>query len=433
MKPPTHLEVAKENLTIIGRMLVRKRYGDFWEDETRTLSWTHRRMRRKYKAFADRYIRPIALDGDRDPSSIDKDTLWREYAKLGWASELLPKPIGSLPPQSVANYGFALVLKIEELFAACGGISLFLMAHDLGFMPLLVSGSPSVFFRWVIPLYRRMKKGERVIFAFAITEPGAGSDVEDTEGAMKARLVTRARKTEGGYLLNGRKVFISDGGVADYVTVFACLGNEGAESWTCFLVHKDMEGFSKGRREKKMGQRGGDATELIFEDVFVPEKNRIGAERAGWAINRAVLNLSRPAVGGIAMGIARGAFERCLEFCKNTRLGTKRLVEYQDVQLELAEMFTKLMAARSIVWYAQKHFMPPLESTSAAVKTFCSDTAVEICQKAMSIMGDHAYMHGHGVEKALRDARLTQIYEGTNQINRLALIEDLWDSDIMRT
>ncbi|HUT52606.1 MAG TPA: acyl-CoA dehydrogenase family protein [bacterium] len=429
MKALTHLDVAKRHLPMIGRLMVRKRYGDFWEEETRTLPWPFGGLRRKYKAFADEYIRPRALGVDQDVSALDKEWLFTEYARRGWASELLPWPIGGMKVAALRSYGLHAALKMEELCAACGGIALMLGAHDLGMAPLLMSGDLKVLWDWTIPIYKRLNKGERAVWAFAITEPGAGSDVEETEGALKARVVTRAKRAEGGYVLNGRKVFISDGGIADYVTVFACLGDEGVESWTCFVVESGMKGFTKGRREKKMGQKAGDATELIFEDVFVPDRNRVGPERSGWALNRNVLNFSRPVVGAIALGIARGAFEHCLEFCQNTRQGPRRLVEYQEVQLALAEMMIRLMAGRSLIWHAGR-FMPPLPLTSAAAKVFCSDTAVTVCASAMDIMGDHAYMHGNYVEKALRDARLTQIYEGTNQINRLGIIEDMWEHEL---
>ncbi len=429
---PTHPEKAKEHMPFLGRLMVRKRYGDFWEEETRTLPWTMRSLRRRYRAFADQFIRPRALEVDKDVSALDKEALFREYASRGWATELLPRPVGRMKLACIRNYGMHTALKMEELCAACGGIALMLGAHDLGVAPLLLCGHLRTHIRWTMPLYRRINKGENLIMAFAITEPGAGSDVEETEGAMKARLVTRARRTDGGYRISGRKVFISDGGIARYVTLFSCLEDEGAESWTCFVIERGMEGFSLGRQEKKMGQKAGDATELILEDVLVPERNRVGPERSGWALNRVVLNLSRPIVGAIALGTGRGAFEHCLEFCRNTRLGNKPLVHFQEVQLALAEMMIQLWAARSLIWQGIMRFMPPLPAASSASKIFASDTAVRVSEMAMDLMGDHAYMHGRGVEKALRDARLTQIYEGTNQINRLQVIEDLWESDVAR-
>ena len=434
MKPLTHMDVAMQRLPFAGRRLVYAHTGDSWEEETATLPFPLRRLRRRYRAFADRFVRPLALAGDLNPYGLDKDALFREYARQGFAAEILPWPVGTMKLGVLPWWGLHLVLKVEELCAACGGIGLMLLAHDLGFAPLLISGSMRAFFDWTWPIYSKLRRGEKAVMAFAITEPMAGSDVEETEGALGAKVVTRVRRVPGGYLLNGRKVFISDGAVADYVTVFACLENEGVESWTCFMVERGMKGFSLGRQELKMGQKAGDATELVFEDVFLPEKHRIGPERAGWAINRNVLNTSRPAVGAIALGIARGAVENCLEFCRRTRLGPKRLFEFQEVRMELAEMSIQLAASRALIWDTQtRYFMRPKPSASCTAKVFCSDRAVEICARAMAIMGDHAYTHGQGVEKSLRDARLTQIYEGTNQINRLGIVEDLWERDPMPT
>jgi alkylation response protein AidB-like acyl-CoA dehydrogenase len=177
-----------------------------------------------------------------------------------------------------------------------------------------------------------------------------------------------------------------------------------------------------------MGQRAADASELIFDNVFVPEKNLVGKVRSGWANNRNVLNYSRPVVGAMALGHGRGAFERCLEFCRKTNLGPKRLIEYQDVQLELADMAISLWAARSMIWQSCRQFRC-YQSASAAAKVFASDTAFKVCNQAMELMGDHGYLLKHGVERAWRDSRLTQIYEGTNQINRLALFEHHLSTD----
>jgi alkylation response protein AidB-like acyl-CoA dehydrogenase len=430
-KPATHMEMAKENLGFFARQLVREHYGSFWEDETRTLPWTMRGLRRKYKDFCDEFIRPSVLAIDLDLENFDRDKLYYEYAKRGFATELLPWPIGTMKYANILGGGlFASMLKVEELCAACPGQTMFFGAHDLGMGPLLMSASPTVLFRWIIPTYQKIKNGEKCIWAFAITEPGAGSDVEDTYGATKAKVITRAKKVSGGYRISGRKVFITGGSVADYYTLFACLDDEGLESWTCFVIEKGMEGFSLGRREKKLGQKAGDATELILDNIFVPQNNRIGKERSGWALNRLVLTGSRPVVGGVGVGIARGAFEHCLDFCQKTKLGNKKLVEYQDIQLELADMLIKVIAARVLVWNTALRYFPPYPSTSAAAKVFATDTANEVSASAMSLMSDHSYLHKNNLEKILRDARVTQIYEGTNQINRLALMEDLFEEDI---
>lgn len=171
-----------------------------------------------------------------------------------------------------------------------------------------------------------------------------------------------------------------------------------------------------------MGQKAADATELVLEDVFVPNNRVIGPVKGGWAINRNVLNYSRPVVGAIALGIARGAFERTLEFCHRTKLGNKPLISYREVQMELADMMLKIYAMRATVWHCMKYRIP-FQTAGSIIKVFCSDMAWEVCNQAMALMGDHGFLHCHEVEKAARDARLTQIYEGTNQINRLAIIE----------
>lgn len=427
MIPPTHLDIAKKSLNPLARRLARGHEGDFWEDETMSLPYGLRRLRRKYKRFADEYIRPIALSVDKDISTLDREKLFSSYIRQGFATEMMPWPVGSLPLSAMRHGAMFASLKIEELCAACSGLAIAAFVHDLGFAPVLISASPAAYWRWVRPTYKRLKRGEKCFFAFAITEPGAGSDAEDTQGALKAKAVTRAVKVPGGYVINGRKVFITNGAVADYFTVFACLNNEGMESWTCFVVDKNAEGFSLGREEKKMGQKAADASELILEDVFVPDKNRIGAERSGWALNRLTLNASRPMVAAIGVGIARSALDHCLEFCRKTYLGPKLFIEYQDVRLELAWMFSQVLAGRAMAWQVASRFMPPYQATSGAVKSYCADMAFAVSSKAMEIMGDHGYIHANGVEKAMRDARLTLIYEGTNELNRLAIAEDLWE------
>lgn len=429
----THPRVARERLNFIGRRLMVERELDLWEDETDTLPWVLAAQRRRCKEFADRFLRPPALEVEKGLAEFDPWPLLREAMRWGFQTQFLPWPWGTASLLGLAAMPsplFGAVLKAEEFCAACGGLGLMLLAPDLGAAPLVLSGTWAGF-KWLREIYSKILAGENCTTAFAITEPSAGSDAEETLGAAKARVMSRTKKVAGGYLLNGRKCFISDGGIASHITFFAALENEGYESWTCFLIEKGMKGFSLGRKEKKMGQKAGDATELVLEDVFVPEDHRIGPERSGWALNRNVLNYSRPAVGAIAVGIARGALERCLEFCRTARLGNKRLVDYQDVQIELAEMTFQLTAARALVWHTGRYRLPR-QGVSAAAKCFGGDTAFAICNRAMELMGDHGYLHGHGVEKALRDSRLNQIYEGTNQINRLALIEDAWETDFAR-
>jgi alkylation response protein AidB-like acyl-CoA dehydrogenase len=183
-----------------------------------------------------------------------------------------------------------------------------------------------------------------------------------------------------------------------------------------------MEGLCVGRSERKLGQRAADASEILLDEVFVPDDRVIGGPRTGWALNRNVLNYSRPAVGAIAVGIARSAFEHALAFCRDARLGGRPLIAHQDVQLALAEMLTQIQAARALVWQTARYGRP-FQAAGAAPKAFAARVAWEVSSRAMELLGDHGYLHAQGVEKAARDARLTLIYEGTHQINLLAIVE----------
>jgi alkylation response protein AidB-like acyl-CoA dehydrogenase len=184
-----------------------------------------------------------------------------------------------------------------------------LSAHSLGVLPIIFAGELGAIRRFVLPAYRQSLAGDPHIFAYAITEPSAGSDAEEGHGASSRRPGTVAKRVNGGWSLRGRKVFISGGDIAKSITVFAALENEGIESWTCFLVTSDMPGFEVVRNELKMGMRASAAAEIAFHDVFVPDDHVIGKPRQGWAINRATLNASRYAVAGMGVGLAQGATE----------------------------------------------------------------------------------------------------------------------------
>jgi alkylation response protein AidB-like acyl-CoA dehydrogenase len=414
---------ARRNLGAIGRLMYDADARTIWQRDTATLARVFRKLRVRYRDFAESHIAPHALAADLDPTSVDIKQLFVDSARRGFQTELLPWPLGTMKYRALArSFLLAQALKAEEFCAACGGLGNALLAHELGMAPMFVCGDLGAVLGPMRRIYREVRRGEPAIGAFAITEPEAGSDVEETEGAATARLGCRAAREDGGWRISGRKVFISNGAVARWVTLFAAEEGGGVESWSCFLLDKSMEGFSVGRSEKKMGQRAADASELILDGVFVPDSRVIGSVGAGWAINRNVLNYSRPVVGAIALGIARGAFERAFEFCHGGRLGNRPLVSYQDVQLTLADMLMKLSAMRATVWQATRYRVP-FQAAGAIAKVFCTDTAWEVCNRAMELLGDHGYLHGHGVEKAARDARLTQIYEGTNQINRLAIFE----------
>jgi len=423
---------ARLTLGALGRIMFDADPKSLWERDTATLPRPMRRLRVRYRQFASTHLAPYALRADKDPHSVDVRALFVKSARHGFQTELMPSPLGTMKWSSlVKSFLLGPALKAEEFCAACGGLGLSLLAHELGMAPLFVCGQPRAVLKWMRKIYGEIKSGEPAMAAFAITEPGAGSDVEETAGAASARITCRARRVPGGWRISGRKCFISDGAVARWVTLFAAREGKGIESWTCFLLDKGMEGFSVGRRERKMGQRASDASELILEDVFVPHERVIGPVGAGWAINRNVLNFSRPVVGAMALGTARGAFEHAVRFCNETRLGNRLLTDYQEVQLALADMMIKVSAMRATVWQAVRHRFP-FQAAGSIAKVFCSDTAWDVCNAAMELLGNHGYLHARGVEKAVRDVRLTQIYEGTNQINRLAIFESQLGAEFQR-
>lgn len=396
-----------------------------WDQDTAALPPPLGELRRQTRQFAEQELRPRALAGDLRPHDPANDAaVLQRAAAAGVLLGHLPPPLGT-GAVALADYplGWAAAVKVEELCAACGGWGLMLSAHALGMMPLLLSGDKSVWKRFLVPARQRALSGTPYLFAFAITEPGAGSDVENGYGAAQSRPETVARRTAGGWVLNGRKQYISGGDIADAVAVFAALEGEGLESWTCFLVERGTGGFRCLRNESKMGQRASGAAELELRDVFVPDEHVIGKLRTGWALNRASLTCSRMPVAAIALGIARGAMDAAIEFVCQYRLGGKPLIDYQEVQLRVADMIAETSAMRAMIW--QLASRPVVTQANAAMSKFhCSDLALRICEAAMELLSQHGVLHRNWVEKHFRDARLTPIYEGTNQINRLAVIED---------
>jgi alkylation response protein AidB-like acyl-CoA dehydrogenase len=430
---PLSPRTAFEGLSKLVRPLVRYAPEDPWELDTRTLPRALGRHRRKLRAFAERHLAPAAHACDVEPHRAhgEADASPRAHAVLvaaareGLLSDMLPAPFGAADPRLFAHpLQLVSALKTEELAAVDGGLMLLICAHALGVAPLVLSGDLGAIRRFLLPAYRASAAGDPRLFAFAITEPAAGSDVEEGHGAARLAPGTVARAVEGGHRLTGRKCYISGGDRAHEIAVFAALEGEGIESWTAFLVSARAPGVSVARTELKMGMRASGAAELAFDDVFVPHERVLGGLRKGWALNRATLNMSRLPVAAMGVGFARAALEAATEFACGQRLGGKPLVDYQEVQLALADMLVETQAARAMVWAAASRTQA-IQREASAAKVFCTDVGLRVCARAMDLLGNHALLHGSRVEKAWRDARLTQIFEGTNQINRLAMIEDV--------
>ena len=408
---------------------------DLWETDTRRLPRSLARLRRRARDFADRVLAPAAMELDLAPHlpagevhPLVADILVRA-GREGFLSYFLPAPIGSMPPDRAFHSPvWQSCLVIEEFSRVCGGLMLLLSAHHLGCMPLVLSGSPRLILGQLRPIYRSCLNGDPHLVAFAITEPDAGSDVEDGHGAARYKPGLVASPVPGGFRLNGRKQFISGGDICRSLTVFAALEGEGMESWTCFHVDSRSPGFRVIRTELKMGMRASGAAELEFSDVFVPADRVVGKLRGGWAINRATLNFSRIPVASMGVGFAEAATRIAAEFACSYELGGKTLVNYQDVQLHLATMLAETRALRSLVWQEARHAWRPRQLMASGCKFHATDRAQHICEMAMDLLAGHGSLHEARIEKLFRDLRLTRIFEGTNQINRLAVIEDWQDS-----
>lgn len=431
------------------------------------------KVQRDAREFSTRHVDPVALDLDQrvegDSSYFPWDIV-RAALPYRFFSYIIPKSSGGL---GLSTTHFAVLM--EELCAHCPGIANIFGAHALGVSTVLLSLDMKHFAGCLQDVAMSEAKGIPKIFALAITEPGAGSDYEDKDVMDAAKFGTFATRVDGGYLLNGRKVFISNGSVARYISVGAALDRENlAESLMSFVVPNDAPGFSVGTIEKKLGQRACPAAELIFEDVFVPERDRIGEEGEGEPLVATVLGVSRAPVAAIATGIARGAFERLLRYLNENKVNGSYLFERQWVQIMLVDLMTKLQMARALYMDAAMccdaigipklmetvsmramEFMPRfmlnsngfkkvvgsdyfriflknlvsrridgrdldlIATLSSQAKFAASDLAMEITSKAMDLIGPDGPVREYGLEKAYRDAKLTQIYEGTNQINRL--------------
>ncbi|RLB02091.1 MAG: acyl-CoA dehydrogenase [Deltaproteobacteria bacterium] len=301
-------------------------------------------------------------------------------------------------------------LVVEELSRACIGVSVSYAASGLGAYPILLFGTEEQKRRYL----PQIASGERLA-AFAATEAGAGSDV--------AAMQTQAVRDGKGYRLNGTKQWITNGGEAHIYVVFAVTDKRrGPRGISGFIVEKDTPGFSFGKREKKMGIRASATRELIFEDCWVPEENLLGGrEGIGLIAILRTFDMTRPGIGAQAVGLAQGAFEVALQYARQRVQFGQKIISFQAVQHMLADMATQIEAARALVYSVARYIdsRPRDFSKEAAMaKLFPSDIAMKVTEDAVQILGGYGYMRDFPVEKMMRDAKILQIYEGTNQIQR---------------
>jgi alkylation response protein AidB-like acyl-CoA dehydrogenase len=311
---------------------------------------------------------------------------------------------------------FDLCLVIEELSRACAGVALCYAATSLGSIALMLYGTEEQKQKY-LPDIANGKK----LAAFGITEATAGSDA--------SAIRTTAEKVSDGYLINGSKQFVSNAGEAEIYTVIALTDKtKGARGASVFVIEKDTPGFSFGRKEKKLGIRASATRELVFEDCLIPKENLIGKEGMGFIIALRVFDQSRPGIGAQAVGIAQGALDAAVDYARQRIQFGHPIISIQAVQHILADMAIQVEAARALTYAVARTIdsgAKQLTKESAMAKVFASDVAMKVTTDAVQIFGGYGYMKDYPVEKMMRDAKITQIYEGTNQVLRNTIALEL--------
>lgn len=341
-----------------------------------------------------------------------------------WENKKILQENGLLGVHIPEEYGgagagmLAMALVVEEVARCCASTSVILTTQGLATDPILLGGNEEQKQNWLRP----MAEGES-LGACAITEPGAGSDVTSIR--------TTAVKQGDAYLLNGSKIFITNGGVADYTTVVAYTDrSKGHRGISLLVVPKDTPGFSVGKQEHKLGIRGSDTRELVFEDCLVPEANLLGEPGSGFYTLMKTFNYTRPLVAAQALGIAQGALDHALAYVKEREQFKQRLSNFQGIQWMMAEMALKVELARTMIYRVCSLIdtdpdSREIKKLASMAKWFASDTAMALTTDAVQLLGGYGYTQEFPLERMMRDAKITQIYEGTNQIQRSIIAGDI--------
>ncbi len=354
--------------------------------------------------FAEKEIRPLAAEYDEE-----------EKFPQGFVEKAFQAGLTYLyVPEEYGGQGMDFLtacLVNEELAWGCCGFATILGANSLGITPILVAGSEEQKRKYLNDLTSRPS-----LAAMALTEPEAGSDA----GAVKSTAVRQGDF----YVLNGTKCFISNGGIADLTTVFASTDREaGTRGLSCFIVPKDTPGISGGKKEKKMGVRASVTSEVILDNCRVPAENLVGEENRGFKIAMMTLDKARVSVASNSVGIARAAFEAAVDYAKQRVQFGRPIAEFQAIQFMLADIATDIEAGRLMymkaAWLETQGL--PFTLESAMCKAFCSDMAMRVTTDVVQIFGGYGYMRDYPVEKYMRDAKINQIWDGTNQIQRVVI------------
>ena len=355
--------------------------------------------------FARNEVAPTAAERDEN-ERFDRE-IFDQMAELGLTGIPWPEEYGGIGSDYLA-YAIA----VEELSRVCASTGVTLSAHtSLAGWPIFKFGTEEQKQKYLRPMAEGKKIG-----AYGLTEPGSGSD----SSAMK----TTARLDGDHYLLNGSKIFITNGGVADIYVVFALTDPEKKQKGiSAFIIEAGFPGFSVGKKEKKLGIRSSPTTEIIFQDCKVPVENRLGAEGDGFKIAMKTLDGGRNGIAAQAVGIAQGALDAAVDYARERHQFGKPIAANQGISFKLADMATSIEAARLLTYQAAwlESNGKPYGKESAMAKLFAGDTAMKVTTEAVQIFGGYGYTKDYPVERYMRDAKITQIYEGTQEIQRLVI------------
>ena len=374
-----------------------------------SLSEDQKMLKAMVRDFAEKEVEPVAAEVDED--GIFPAKAVKKAAEIGLMGTGYPEVVGGSGGGATEQ-----VIVFEELARACASTSgVIIVTNELGGYPIYTFGTGEQKKKYLTPIL----KGEK-IGAFGLTEAGAGSDV--------AAMSMSASKRPDGYLLNGNKIFISNGAEAEIVITFATLDkSQGYRGITAFIIEKGMAGYSVGKHERKMGIRGSSTTELVFDNCFVPTQNRLGPEGKGFSIALETIDGSRIGIAAQAVGIAQAAFDKALAYSQERKQFGQAIANYQAIQWMLADMATQIDAARLLTYRAAflKDQKQPFIKEASMAKVFAAEAANFVATKAVQIFGGYGYIKDFPVERYFRDARITEIYEGTSEMQRMTIARQL--------
>ena len=366
-------------------------------------------LRKMYREFAENEVKPLAEELD-EQERFPMETV-EKMAKLGMLGIYFPKEYGGAGGD-VLSYAMC----VEELAKVCGTTAVIVSAHtSLCCAPIFEHGTEEQKRKYLPDLLSGRKLG-----AFGLTEPNAGTDASGQQ--------TTAVLEGDHYVLNGSKCFITNGNVADTFVVFAMTDKtKGNHGISAFIVEKDFPGFSQGKHEKKMGIRGSSTCDLIFEDCVIPKDRMLGKKGEGFKIAMKTLDGGRIGIASQALGLGEGAVEEAIKYTKERVQFGKRISQFQNTQFQLAEMHTRMQAAQFLVYSAamKKQNHEPYSMDAAMAKLFAADAASDVTRRAVQLFGGYGYTREYPVERMMRDAKITEIYEGTSEVQRMVIASHL--------